>query len=187
MSIALGGAVESQQRLRMSYEEYLELPEDVRAEYVDGEVIVTPPARLSHQKAEMRLGVALSNALPGLTVVAEAGLSTAPTRKRIPDLMVFEEAEGDQLFAEETPLVVVEILSPSTRNEDVFRKTVEYERAGVGQYWILDRDASTLTVLTRGEDGWEVSLELSASAPRGEVTIGDHGTVELDLEQLLRS
>lgn len=178
--------MESLQRLRMSYEEYLELPDDVRAEYVDGEVIVTPPARLSHQKAEMRLGVALSNALPGLIVVAEAGLSTAPTRKRIPDLMVLEEADGDQIFAEETPLVVVEVLSPSTRNEDVFRKTVEYERAGVGQYWILDRDAGTLTVLTRGEDGWEVGLELSATTPRGEVAIGGHGTVPLDLEELLR-
>lgn len=177
--------MERQQRLRMSYEEYLDLPEDVRAEYVDGEVVVTPPPRLSHQKAEMRLGVTLSNAFPGLTVVGEAGLSTAPTRKRVPDLMIFAAADGDQVFAEETPLVVVEILSPSTRNEDLFRKTVEYEKAGVGQYWILDREAGTLTVLARGGDGWEVALELDAASPRGSVAVGEHGEVTLDLEQLL--
>lgn len=33
--------METLQRLRMSYDEYLALPEDVRAKWVDGEVVVS--------------------------------------------------------------------------------------------------------------------------------------------------
>ena len=100
--------------------------------------------------------------------------------------MVLAEGAGDPLFAEETPLVVVEVLSRSTRTEDLLRKSVEYQRAGVGQYWILDRDAGTLTALIRGDDGWELGLELDAASPRGQIGVGEHGSVALDLEWLLR-
>lgn len=178
--------MEKLQRLRMSYDEFLTLPDDVRAEYVDGEVVVTPPARLHHQKASARLVTLLLNTFPDLTVVAEAGLSTARTRKRIPDVMVFAKADGDQVFAQETPVLVVEIVSPSTRNEDLLRKTVEYQRAGIGQYWILDRDATTLTVLANNGEGWDPLLELDETSPRGTVVVEAYGEVGLDLTDLLR-
>jgi len=54
---------------------------------------------------------------------------------RVPDVLVFRERVDDTLVTE-TPLLVVEVLSPSTRSEDTIRKAPEY--AGAGQFWVVD-------------------------------------------------
>jgi hypothetical protein len=103
-------------RRRMSYDEYLALPESVRAEWVDGEVVEA-------------VGVHLPN-----------------KRERIPDIVVVER-EPDTAYVTDTPVLLVEILSPSTRSEDTLRKSTEYLAAGVGQYWLVDRDHRAIDVL----------------------------------------
>ena len=47
------------------------------------------------------------------------------------------------------PDLVVEIVSPSSRDHDTVSKLALYERTGVGEYWIVDRDAERLTVYSR--------------------------------------
>jgi Uma2 family endonuclease len=61
------------QRWRMSWEEFLALPDDVRAEWVDGEAVVSPPVSADHGGAVIRLGSVLLTALPELLVVTEVG------------------------------------------------------------------------------------------------------------------
>jgi Uma2 family endonuclease len=65
---------------------------------------------------------------------------------RRPDLIVVQRsavkrqrAEGGLLKASEVVLVV-EILSPSSRNTDHRAKRVEYAEAGIPHYWIVDLD-----------------------------------------------
>ena len=174
------------QRIPMSFDDYMAYDpgEGYRAEWADGVAIVTPPARIMHQYAGTALVVLFRQHLPGLMPLMDIGVRTAGSKYRIPDVTVIERLE-DAVFTEQVPLIVVEVLSRSTRAEDTLRKSVEYLRAGVGQYWIVDRDSRTLTVLANAEHEWTPLLELSDANPTGEVAVGDHGTVPLDLPTIL--
>lgn len=44
--------------------------------------------------------------------------------------------------------LVFEILSPSNADHDLVTKVAEYAEAGIPEYWIVDPDAATVTVLT---------------------------------------
>lgn len=168
----------------MSLAEFDALPREVRAEYVDGVALMTPPSSGGHQSVETRLIVLLYSALAGAEVRPEAGYQFPWGTRRIADVAV-QRVRDDVLWSTETPVVVVEVLSPSTRNEDLFRKTRDYLRAGVEQYWIVDRAARTVTVLHRAADDWEVLVEVSDRAPVAEVAVSDLGTVTLELARIL--
>ncbi len=45
-----------------------------------------------------------------------------------------------------TPLLVVEIISPSTATNDTIRKVLLYQRSGVQEYWIVEPDIQILNV-----------------------------------------
>jgi Uma2 family endonuclease len=184
MPTALPEWPETLERRTMSFDEFEALPEKLRAEYVDGEAIVSPPASMPHNAIGLRLAMLLQGALPDLHVGYDMGVITGPRRRRIPDLAVVDHVEPVH-WTDQTPYLVVEILSPTTRSEDTLRKSPEYAAAGVGQFWIVDPDHHTLTVLGRDDGSWDIVLELDADHPRGEVPVGEHGVVTLDLDELL--
>lgn len=167
----------------MSLEDYLALPEGVRAEWVDGIAIVTPTPVAPHQRISFKLANAIEAGCPGLFMVEAVGYRTSPTRYRIPDIIATPEP-FDGSWATTTPVIAVEILSPGTRTEDTVRKSHEYVTAGVEHYWIVDRDNRTFTALVNAGDGWDIALELDDEQPTGSVGVGDHGTVEVSLEAL---
>lgn len=74
---------ESIKYVPMEFEEYLGLPADVRAEWVDGVALVMTPAGWRHQIVEVNLVVALKSQLTGVAVVTEGGVRTGRTRFRI--------------------------------------------------------------------------------------------------------
>lgn len=177
-------SVTTPERRRMSVDDFLALPDDLRAEYVDGVAVLSPPGTWNHQSIALGVAVALKEALPGLVVATEAGVRTTTTRYRIADVAVAVDLP-DGRFTEAPPLVVVEVLSPSTRSEDTVRKSIEYARVGVGQYWIVDPEAWTLAAYSNNGAGWDVLLELDEGRPQGSVEVGDHGPVTLDLARIL--
>jgi hypothetical protein len=83
------------------------------------------------------------------------------------------------------PVLVAEVLSPSTRTEDTVRKAAEYAEGGAGQLWLLDPDARALDVFANAAGSWERLLRLDDAATIGEVVVGEHGVVRLDLVDLL--
>jgi Uma2 family endonuclease len=56
------------------------------------------------------------------------------------------------------PDLVVEVLSPATRANDLGIKREMYMRSGVRELWLADPDACTLTLVQPGADGDEVLL-----------------------------
>lgn len=175
-------------RASMSWEEFLALPDDVVAEWVDGEVVMSPPASNAHGEIVTRIGSLLLGALPQLRIVTESGVWLPRNRLRGPDVFVLERAP-EETWTRQTPLLVVEVLSPSTRTEDLVRKAQEYLEAGIGQYWVVDADdgADNLVVFANVDGSWDLLLRLDHDHQTGEVTVGEHGVVPLDLARILPS
>ena len=65
-----------------------------------------------------------------------------------PDLLVARRADFTSRDLPVAPLLVVEVLSPSTARMDTGRKRDLYADAGVAHYWLLDPAASAITILT---------------------------------------
>lgn len=175
------------ERRPMSWEDYLATPEQPRTEWVDGEAVIMMSApSTGHQRASRRLANLLERSLRGLFVLEAVNLRLPRNRVRIPDVVVLREDE-DVIFVESTPVLVVEIISPSTRTEDVFRKATDYAAGGIDQYWMVDLDGRAIDVLELRGGAWEPIHRFDGQHPSGEVVVGVHGTVPVDLTSLLDS
>lgn len=171
-------------RTPMSWEEFLELPEQPRAEWVDGvAVIMNTPPLFDHGHAVGELHFLLRSHLTGLFVVPEVNLRLPHNRVRLPDLMIVEHRPPDG-WVREVPVMVAEVLSSSTRSEDLVRKSAEYAEHGVGQYWVLDPELRTLTIMTNVDGTWQDLVRLDTDDPVGTVELAGV-TIPLDLRQLL--
>jgi len=137
-----------------TYEDYLTWPDDKRWELIDGQAIELYAPTRYHQKVSMNLAVEIGIYLKGKT----CEVYTAPFDVRLsvgkgadtvvqPDILVFCDREIlDDRGAKGAPDLVVEILSPSTRNKDCIVKLQKYEQYGVKEYWIVDPLYKKVTV-----------------------------------------
>jgi Uma2 family endonuclease len=123
------------------------LPEDGnRYETVRGELLVTPAPRVWHEEIVARLFIALREYLQaepvGHAFGSRSDISWGPDTLVEPDVFVapFEEVRTLEWARVKTLLLVVEVLSPSSRRADRFTKRVEYQRQTIPLYWIVDPD-----------------------------------------------
>ncbi len=124
------------------------MPDDGhRYELIDGTLIVSPGPELRHQVVQARLMRTLFRACPESMEVLGTPTDTVLADDTVvqPDALVVRRSDlvGRKLIA--TPLLVVEVLSPSTRLIDLNLKKARYERAGVPSYWVVDPDPLRLT------------------------------------------
>ena len=175
-------------RVRMSWEEFLELPERPRAEWVDGEVVINvSPVRFSHGDAVGNLFGILKPLFPDHSVVTEVGLWLPHNRLRAPDLMLLRERPQEvDGWIRDAPLLVVEVLSRSTRAEDTIRKSIDYARGGAGQYWVVDPELRAVDVWLLVEGEWELLARLDDRHPTAEVELAGV-RVPLDIASVLRT
>ena len=124
------------------------LPADgLRRELVGGQLLVTPAPASPHQRAVFRLAVLLAAACPPEYEVFLAPFDwyLAEDTYFEPDLMVIPRPPAPIQRFEGTPLLVVEVLSPSTRTADRVTKVDTYAKAGAPHYWIVDPEAPDIT------------------------------------------
>jgi Uma2 family endonuclease len=131
---------------RMTYEEFLEWADGTRAEWVDGEVIVTSPASISHQQilgflaASIRVCVEENSLGQVLTAPFQMRLRTRPSGRE-PDAIFIARNRLDKLqnaYLDGPADMAIEILSPDSQTRDRVGKFREYEQAGVREYWLID-------------------------------------------------
>jgi Uma2 family endonuclease len=134
-------------RLRMSYEEYLAwCDEDIRAEWVDGEVIVHMPVKAIHQIVLGFLSQLLNLYIElydlGQLLVAPLEMkSDLEASSREPDILFIAKENLARLTEErlEGPAdLIVEIISKESVRRDRDDKFKEYRAAGVREYWLID-------------------------------------------------
>ena len=137
---------------RWTREEVLALPDDGnRYELIDGELLVSPSPRLVHQAALtalfLRIDPYVRRHRLGFTLWSPADLEFGRGYVAQPDLFVVPPHQGRRpLDWPECgiPVFIAEVLSPSTGRGDRKVKRPAYQRAGVGEYWIVDPDSRTI-------------------------------------------
>ncbi len=167
-----------QPKLKYTYDDYCELPDDgKRYEIIDGVLYMAPSPLTRHQRIVQRLFFIL------WPFVMDRGLGEAfiaPYDVIFSDDDVFQP---DILFVatarlhiiteracEGPPDLVVEVLSPSTRQRDLELKRSRYAHYGVLEYWLADPETRTILALALSDGEY---LE------RGTFGIGDELTTPL--------
>ena len=155
-----------------SLEELHSLPDDGnKYELVRGELFVTPPPTEEHETILARLTRLLD------PFVAANGLGFVYHPRAVmrfkgsevePDLMVRKPQTQPKATWDRAPVpsLVVEVVSASTRRRDHDQKKDLYMDAGVGEYWIVDPERRTITVVRPGEAD-RVERERVVWAPLG--------------------
>lgn len=65
----------------------------------------------------------------------------------VPDISVIcDKSKLTEQRYNGAPVLVVEILSPSTTHTDLFTKLYKYELSGVNEYWIISPKGKTVTI-----------------------------------------
>ena len=124
--------------------------EDTKAELIDGVMIVHSPASLLHDRVahflRALMGCYASEKGLGEVFGPDGLVHLAASRKFGPDIFFVEQERvprtlsSEQKEFEGAPALVLEILSPSNRADDLEEKRPAYRKAGVQEIWFVDPD-----------------------------------------------
>lgn len=159
----------AQPREALTIDEYfaLERASDVRHEYFDGAIVSMVGASLPHNQIQINLAVSLKPQLrrKGCSVLGSDMRVRAGTQHTFcyPDLSVVRGKPELVPFRPDTlvnPIVLIEILSPSTELFDRSRKFSLYRQIpSLREYVLVAQDAPTIEHYLRQDDGtWRLSV-----------------------------
>ena len=127
-------------------EDYYALPEDVRAELIDGVLYNMTAPRLIHQRLLLDIAVQLQAQIDARG--GECQVFVAPLDVKLdsdnktmvqPDVMILCDPDKEEEWGiDGAPDFLMEILSPSTRRKDMQVKLKKYRSSGVKEYWMID-------------------------------------------------
>lgn len=175
---------------RLTYDERNAVPQERpndRHELINGALIVihTPPTR--HQGVGgnllLMLGEHVRAQKSGEIYPGPIDIRLTPHIVLIPDIIFITR---DRLHVvgprtvDAAPDLVVEVLSPDTRERDLGVKRDLYARFGVQEYWIADPDARSLSILALKRDHFEPV----AVGDDGRLVSGLFPDLELDLDRI---
>ena len=129
---------------KMSYEEFLEWAnEDTLAEWVNGDIVMSSPASLPHQRLEVFLTSILQIFVEhyDLGIVLNAPFQMKLENGREPDVLYIAKTHVDRLhktYLDGPADLAVEIISPESLERDRGTKFAEYETGGVPEFWLID-------------------------------------------------
>lgn len=169
-------------------EDYWNLPEDARAELIDGKLYaMAPPSRI-HQELVYQLGRLIGNYIAtnnGSCKVYPApfavNLNSDDSTYVEPDLSVIcDKNKLTERGCTGAPDFIVEIVSPSSRKMDYLIKTGKYADAGVREYWIVDPLKERTTVYRYEEDAAPIIFPFHAT-----IQVGIYKDLQITIQKLL--
>ncbi len=130
--------------------EYNQLPEGFPAYLLDGMLVREPAPTFSHQAIVGALYLRLVAVAPRRVLMSPVDVVIDDWNVLQPDVLVFRPGRraGVDTPAEEIPVAVFEVLSPSTARRDRREKTAAYLRAGIEEVWLVDPVACEVTIVT---------------------------------------
>ncbi len=155
------------------------LPDDgQRHEIIDGVHYVTPSPASPHQFVVTELLGALFiylRAEPvGWVLTSPSDIELAPDTIVQPDVLVLPRTSDRRPRRWDEaglPILVVEVISPSSRSRDRIVKRPRYQRAGIAEYWIVDIESRLVDRWTQAHERPEIITETLHWSPPGAGTV----------------
>jgi len=176
-----------------TYQDIIDLPENMVGEIIDGELIVSPRPAVGHALAASVLGGELGRSFHqgnggpgGWWILHEVELHLG-SDILVPDVAGWRRSRMPKLPAPSEPFItlapdwVCEMLSPSTAQIDRVRKLRIYAREKVGHVWLVDPLSRMLEVFRGHENGW---LLMGVFTEDQRVRAEPFDAIELALESL---
>lgn len=146
--------------------DYFTLPDTNRLiELSEGELIMPPHPTETHQRVVLSLVLAFQSFVEahnlGVLRFAPLPVRLWPDKIREPDILYVSHAHADRIDEQAygPPDLVVEVISASTRRTDRIEKFVEYARAGIGEYWLVDPEAQSIEVFVLEHDAYTLLVK----------------------------
>ena len=151
-----------QERIYTS-EDYWNLPEGQRAELIDGKIYYMAPPNTKHQRLVSDLHYQIKDFIKQNN--GECEIFPSPfavfldenDRNYVePDLSVIcDKNKITDKGCNGAPDWVIEIVSPSSKQMDYFKKLFKYRTAGVREYWVVDSERELVTIYNFEKDSME--------------------------------
>ena len=140
---------------RYTIDDYYALPQDIRAELIDGQFYYMSSPSIVHQHILRGLSYLFIDYIKHNH--GKCSLYFAPCDVRLdkddytmlqPDMMIICDPEKTQngRYCDGAPDFIIEIVSPSNPAHDYYKKSEKYWAAGVQEYWIVDPRKEKITV-----------------------------------------
>jgi Uma2 family endonuclease len=134
-----------------------------RYELAGGRVVMMVGATRAHAMIVRNLVVLLCGQVDPQkwTVVADFGLDAGPETLRYPDIVVDQAGGGDTDYTATAPVLLIEVLSPSSESVDLKDKASEYlQLPSVLTYLVFAQREPKAWAWSRGEDGFKAEPDV---------------------------
>ncbi len=159
----------------VSYEDLLQVPDNLVAEIVGGQLHASPRPAPKHARAASSLGIEVGAPYDkgrggpgGWWILDEPELHLGPD-VLVPDLAGWRRERMPELpetaWFEMAPDWICEILSPSTQRLDRAEKMPRYAEQGVQWLWLIDPDIRTLEAYELRQGRWTLLTVLDEDKP----------------------
>jgi Uma2 family endonuclease len=180
---------EDEQRRRKEF--YETITPSVKAEWVDGTMIMHSPVVLLHNIINQNLMMIFKNHLVKNNIQGILGIEKLLCRftrnDYEPDLCYFSPEKASTFTNQQNvfpvPDFVVEILSSSTQKNDRGVKFTDYQDHGVREYWMIDPETRSVEQYVLRENQYELRLNAQKGLISCEVLKGLEIAVETLFEK----
>ncbi len=151
----------------MTVAEYLEWEarQELRHEYIDGEIIEMTGGTLTHTRIKTNIGGLLFTLLDNASFIlcnSDMRVRVSPTRYVYPDFSVVRgeaRLEDDKEVTLLNPIIVVEVTSPTSLMRDrVDKLDLYFAVPSIEAYLIVEQDRPRADLYTRAEEGWHLRV-----------------------------
>ena len=158
---------------------YNDIDESMKAEFINGEIIVHSPVMKRHNEANGLL-YKLVDTFVRMKKLGFVGfekiMSTFTRNDYEPDLVFFKKERADNFKEDQTlfpvPDFIVEVLSKSTSKNDRGTKFDDYETHQVKEYWIIDPKNEVIEQYVLEDNRYELVLKSSNGSIKSSVIEG---------------
>ena len=132
--------------------EQMEKEEHLTYELIDGVVMMSPRPAKTHQNISGNLYFEMRNALKHTNCKPLQKVDLALNHDiMVPDIMVLCNDNMQGTRQTTPPLIVVEIVSPSSSGRDYMLKRLKYQQLGIEEYWIVSPEEKCIWVIHYAE------------------------------------